>query len=745
MKANSNIRTFFNVCVLCVFAFFVSGIQTIQASKKQKEDAAYALVKRIVPQEASRFSVSLLEKQDGKDFFEVDRENGKIALRGTTGVAIASALNYYLKNYCHCQITWNGTNLNLPNPLPEVPTKVHKETPYTYRYYLNYCTFNYSMSWWDLDRWQKEIDYMALNGINMPLALTGQNIIWDRVYKKLGFSTKELTPFFSGPAYFSWFWMGNLDGWGGPLPESWMKSHEILQKNILSRERELGMTPILPAFTGHVPPTFKDKFPQASLKKTTWLDYPQVYILDPKDPMFEKIGKLFIEEETKTYGTDHYYSSDTFNENLPPTNDSTYLNNVSKKIYGAMAAADPKATWVMQGWLFYYQSDFWKPKQIQAIFSAVPDKKMIILDLWSESHPVWKQTEAYYGKSWIWCMLHNFGGNVSMRGNLKEIATAPSAALHDSKSGNLLGIGLTPEAIEQNPVMYELMLENVWRKEPIEVTSWLTDYLNRRYGKTNEDALAGWKILQKTVYASDNQNDGSQSIVTSRPTFERSSDKKREYASEALLPAWSFMVKASGDLRNSDGFQYDLVDLTRQVLVNYADTLQGMFAAAYAQKDVVLYTQLTNKFLVLLDDLDGLLATRKDFSLGPWIASARKCGTTKEEANLYEQNARDQLTLWGGENSTLHDYACKQWSGLMKDFYKQRWQLFFSATTQAAEQHTAPDFEKIAQQIKSFEWKWVNQTDPVYPENPQGNPIKSASVLYDKYKPILEEAYKIRF
>ena len=91
--------------------------------------------------------------------------------------------------------------MNLPATLPVVQTKVHKTTPYTYRYYLNYCTFNYSMSWWSWERWQKEIDWMALNGINMPLSITGEEAIWQQVYKEMGFTDAELGKFFCGPAY----------------------------------------------------------------------------------------------------------------------------------------------------------------------------------------------------------------------------------------------------------------------------------------------------------------------------------------------------------------------------------------------------------------------------------------------------------------------------------------------------------------------------------------------------------------
>jgi alpha-N-acetylglucosaminidase len=182
------------------------------------------------------------------------------------------------------------------------------------------------MAWWDWERWQQEIDWMALNGINMPLALTGEEAIWRDVYHTLGFTDKALDAFFSGPAYFSWLWMGNIDGWGGPLPQHWMDTHKDLQKKILAQERSFGMTTVLPAFTGHVPPSFIEKFPNAKVKKTNWgAGFNDVYILDAEDSLFEKIGALFLETQTKEYGTDHFYSADTFNENVPPTNDSTFL------------------------------------------------------------------------------------------------------------------------------------------------------------------------------------------------------------------------------------------------------------------------------------------------------------------------------------------------------------------------------------------------------------------------------------
>jgi alpha-N-acetylglucosaminidase len=700
--------------------------------------AVRELMGRLIGAHAADVDLAFIPKSGGKDVFELETVAHKIMLRGSSGVALASALNYYLKNYTHCDIGWNGTNLNLPAALPLVETKIRKETPYDYRYYLNYCTFNYSMSWWNWDRWQWEIDWMALNGINMPLALTGQNVIWDRVYKSLGFTDEDLKGFFSGPAYFNWFWMGNLDGWGGPLPQRWMQDHEALQHQILARERELGMTPVLPAFTGHVPPAFTARYPNAKLRKTNWgTGFSDVYILDPNDPMFTEIGNRFIKEEIKTYGTDHLYSADTFNENTPPSNDSSFLNDVSKKVYRAMAAVDPKATWVMQGWLFVNGSWFWKPTQIKALLNAVPNDHMIILDLWAETNPDWNKTQGFYGKPWIWCMLHNFGGNIGMFGRMKTIATAPVGALHDPHAGSLLGIGLTPEGIEQNPALYELMLDNTWRTDPIDLDAWLKDYSFRRYGKADSDAQKAWTILQNTVYnPGPKLTDAPESIISGRPTFQKSTDWTQtggvSYQPWQLREAWTDLVQSAPSLKGSDGYQYDLVDLTRQVLSEYADSLQQACAQAYQQKDVTLLRYRSQLFLELLGDMDLLLGTRKDFLLGRWLNSARSWGTNPEESDLYEKNARDLITLWGDKNSPLTEYACKQWSGLINGYYKPRWSKFFAEVIDSLQEHKPMDEKAFGIRIRDWEWAWVNGHE-AYADQPIGDPVDVSLKLYHKY------------
>jgi len=720
--------TVFSVLVL------VNGLEA-QLNKEESLE----LLKRVIPAHASRFLIEPLKEINGKDSFELETKNQKIVLRGNTAVAVASALYYYLNEYCHAQVTWNGTNLKLPAVLPLLKEKIKKASPYDYRYYLNYCTFNYSMSWWDWQRWEKEIDWMALHGINMPLAITGEEYTWYLVYKEMGFTDDDLKSFFCGPSYFSWLWMGNLDGWGGPLSLHWMQSHFELQKKILLRERALGMKPVLPAFTGHVPASFKQKFPNAKLKATNWNNgFADTYILDAEDPLFAEIGKRFLDKQTALLGTDHLYSADTFNENEPPSGEPAFLSKLAANVYGGMHQADTAAVWVMQGWLFYSDRKFWGEPQTRALLSAVPNDKMIILDLATEIEPVWKRTDAFYGKAWIWNMLHNFGGNTNLFGRMEEVAKDPALALQDEKSGNMKGIGLTMEGIEQNPVMYELMTAHTWRRTAIAIDDWLPGYIRNRYGVTNKDALDAWMILRKTVYTvkpEKYKRDGAESIIQARPTLELRTNWANtalNYNAKDLLPAWDAMIKAANACYNSDGFQFDLVDVSRQVLADYALPLQQKVVAAYKNKDIAAFEKYSKAFIELIEDMDTLLATRKDFLLGPWVSAARSWGKTAKEKALYEMNAKNLVTLWGDKNCPLNEYACRQWSGLLNDFYKPRWQQFFYQLEESLKQNRALNQKDFANGIKEWEWKWVNQRKD-YPQTVSGNTVNASIALYKKY------------
>src|SRR3954468_11553814 len=100
------------------------------AFSQLNRSALTAFVQRIVKDRSASFIIEAIPQQNGKDVFELESRKGKIVLRGNNGLSVASALNYYLQQYCNCQLSWNGINMHLPVPLPRVTKKVHKATPY---------------------------------------------------------------------------------------------------------------------------------------------------------------------------------------------------------------------------------------------------------------------------------------------------------------------------------------------------------------------------------------------------------------------------------------------------------------------------------------------------------------------------------------------------------------------------------------------------------------------------------------
>ena len=75
------------------------------------------------------------------------------------------------------------------------------------RYYENVVMSSYSFVWWNFTRWEREIDWMALTGINIALVYTGQEKVLRDVFSQFGVkwtSASASLAYFDGPAYLSW-------------------------------------------------------------------------------------------------------------------------------------------------------------------------------------------------------------------------------------------------------------------------------------------------------------------------------------------------------------------------------------------------------------------------------------------------------------------------------------------------------------------------------------------------------------
>ena len=683
------------------------------------------LLERLLPGHANRFAFEVIPPVHGRDVFEIASSDGKVVIRGNNGVAMAMGLNWYLKHYCHCHVSWYGGRLDLPEALPQVQPKVRRISWARYRYFLNYCCFGYSLAWYDWAQWEKLIDWMALNGINMPLSVTGQEAVWQAVCKRLGITDEQTAEFLAGPPYLPFQWMGCLDGWGGPLPQNWINRHEDLAKKILGRQRELGMTPVLQGFTGHVPSAVSQLFPQARLHRIRWIEW-ETSLLDPLDPMFSKIARVYMEEQAKRFGTDHLYAADTFIEMRPPSDDPKYLADLAGAVYEGMTGSDPEAIWVLQGWLFVNNPAFWKPPQAKALFGAVPDERMIVLDLMCERTPTWSKTEAFYGKPWLWCNIQNFGCTVHLSGALNKISNNPQTIRRQPESGKLAGLGFVNEGLGYNPVVYDLMFEMAWRDQPVDLEQWLADYALNRYGKQNENARRAWEILGATVY---NGPYYTRSVVDRVPHLRQVA--AAPYDNAQLAEAWRALMAASDELGAVDAFGFDLVNVARQVLSNYANVLHRALIEASKTKDADALKKASGQFLQLIDDMDELLATRKEFLLGCWLQDAKRWGTTEAERARFEWNARRVLTLWG-QGPAIDDYARKEWSGMLGGYYLKRWQQYLHEVEKSFSRGEPLDEEKFRKELRQWMTDWSDRRAN-YPTQPRGDSIQVAKRLWARY------------
>ncbi|XP_072975056.1 alpha-N-acetylglucosaminidase [Typha angustifolia] len=766
-------------------------MESQRAPPSVQEAAAARVLERLLPTHISSFrfeidSKGICGESSCFRISNIDKSSGdaaEILIQASTAVELSSGLHWYLKYWCGAHISWDKTGgvqlASVPSPgsLPHVEDQgVKVDRPVPWSYYQNVVTSSYSFVWWDWKRWEKEIDWMVLQGVNLPLAFTGQEAIWQKVFKGFNVSSENLGDFFGGPAFLAWARMGNLHGWGGPLSQNWLDEQLKLQKRILSRMIELGMAPVLPAFSGNVPAVFTKIFPSAKITRLG--DWNTVdgdprwcctYLLDPSDSLFVEMGAAFVRQQIKEYGdVTNIYNCDTFNENSPPTNDPTYISSLGAAVYEAMSKGDKDAIWLMQGWLFSSNAAFWEPPQMRALLHSVPIGKMIVLDLFADVKPIWKRSSQFYGVPYVWCMLHNFGGNIEMYGILDAISSGPIDA-HMSRNSTMVGVGMCMEGIEQNPVVYELMSEMAFRRQKVQVEEWLKSYSNRRYGQANLDIQKVWKILYHTIYnCTDGIADHNKDYIVEFPdtspfvnSFKPSKRQIRDlpivenkfrislretssdlphphiwYSTEEVINALQLFLSAGNDLPETSTYRYDLVDLTRQALSKLANQVYLDAMSAYQGNDASSLHIHCQKFINLIEDIDTLLASDDNFLLGTWLESAKRLAVNQNERRQYEWNARTQVTMWYDNTRTnqskLHDYANKFWSGLLKDYYLPRASLYFSYLTHSLQEKKDFQLEEWRKNWISYSNNWQIDKD-LYPVEAVGDALAISKSLFIKY------------
>lgn len=765
-------KALYTFTILLLFA-----LSSLQAKSRESDTTqpVKEMLARILPQngDADRFILNLdADKYDTSDFFSISGGGQSITVIANNNVSLATGINWYLQHYAGIDISWNAPTGRLPEELPAISGTETHTVNVDYRYYLNFCTHSYTMAFWGWDRWQQEIDWMALHGINLPLIITGMECVWkDMLQTEYGYQGLEgVNKFVTGAAYYGWFFMNNMTEWGGPQPENWYTQRKELSRKIFRRLKEFGITPVIPGYVGMIP----DNFLSYASKNTekwkvsdivnggNWNAFRRPYFVNSTERLKEMAAAYYAAVD-RVFGDvldTRFYAIDPFHEGGVPQGVTDASASV-KAMWQALQTYDPEAIWVAQ---------HWQNNPTTLVTHNIPMDRLLILDLHGESQAdtqcSGQSTDASGARhQWIWCMLNNYGGNVGLFGRMERTLTTFNAAAAKGAQTNLKGIGAIPEGIENNGVLFDLLYAMPWRNEPYTLSSWLQDYVKMRYG-VNSDTPAGqtllsaWTRLAKTIYncPSAGQQGTTESVFMMRPNTQPGTVSTWAHSNwywdfdEIRTAAFEFL-DVSDELKENANYQYDLVDLVRQCLADKGKELLDSY------KTTADRSALGETFLQMILDQDELLGTISDFRLGRWTEMARALGTTPDEKDLYEKNARMLITTWGDQQQCdaggLHDYGNREWNGLLSSYYYPRWKYFFDATRD--NKQLWPD-----SWFKQYEWPFVtgNTQSAGYNDlpkgapyiygsftsNPQGNPVETAKRLFDKYfssfKPLVWTLYQ---
>lgn len=682
------------------------SFSSVFATFAKKTDGALEVLRRVSRQISIPVNLEL-KKNAGSMYYEYSVVDGVLHLKGSDNVALCRGFYDYVKTHGLGMYSWSGNNIELPSELP-VTSPVKVVSPFQNHYYFNVCTYGYSMPYWDWARWEQEIDWMALHGINMPLALVGYEAILARVWKQMGLTDEEINGYFVGPAHLPWMRMGNVSGIDGPLNADWHKDQLALQHKILERMRSLGMKPICPGFPGFIPEAFKRIYPDLHIVETHWGGAFHNWMISPTEPLFAKISEAFIREWEKEFGKCDYYLVDSFNEMDIPFpekgNPARYEMAASygEKVYSAIKKANKDAVWVMQGWMFGYQRHIWDYETLGALVSRVPDDKMLLLDLavdynkhfW-HSEVNWEYYKGFYNKQWVYSVIPNMGGKVGMTGVLDFYANGHLEALSSANRGNLVAHGLAPEGIENNEVLYELVTDAGWSSCRIDVRDWLKQYSRNRYGAAPERLMTAWDYLLKSVYGS----------FTDHPRFNwqfrPGSVKNGSINMNAdYFRGLEAFISVSDELKDSPYYLTDLCEMTAHYLGGKAELLTKLIDQEYLLGDTLQARFLQSRFETLMLGMDRILSQHPTLRLDRWLSFASKSARTDVQRIQYETNARRIVTIWG---PPVDDYAARIWSGLIGNYYLGRWKEYY----RGRESGEAVD-------LAEWERRWVEENHDSY-------------------------------
>lgn len=678
-----------------------------QTTAKSQRSEAEAIISRFIGTQAKlKVKVSIdLKSDEGRDKYAYQLSGDRLSIHASSGVAACRGFYDFVKSNNAGICSWSGNRFRMPDTLVKKSQEV-VTSPYRDHQYFNVVTYGYTMPYWDEERWDQEIDWMAMHGVDMPLMLVAAEAIYRRVFTADPFclTDGQVDVWEVGPAHLPWFRMGNLAGnsFDGPLGKHWNDRQIALAHHILDRMRRLGMKPICPAFGGFVPLAIAEQYP-GDFSYTGWNWVPQSYRnyrLNPSTDAFVQVGTRFIQEWEREFGPCTYYLSDSFNEMTVP-NDTTLLTLYGDNVFRCISegSSNPNSVWVTQGWTFVYQAGEWGKAKFDALTRHVPRHRFNMLYM-SPEYGNGKWNNPYQGfnqHDWTITMLPNMGGKNFYNGGLDDYAGLWRTQ-YTNNCENLTGWGMTPEGVENNEMLYELICDAGWTpaSEGMDVTGWKALYALNRYGTDSPDVQAFLDMLHSTVL---------NCYIDHKCFGWQGNGKTSGYVNASIDPGDKFYQGMERFLSAANLSRYKLhcPTLLRHDIIEAAafyagcrvEKLNGRIKAAHADGRKDEAHRLLEQLKQLMTHMDRLLTAHPLYDEQRWEDMAMRMaeGTAPGKGKYksyrvdaapwekarYMKNARRIVSLWYGDHGhepnshePVNDYACRVWSGLIRDYYLPR-------------------------------------------------------------------------
>jgi len=658
---------------------------------------------------------------DNRDIYETVCTNGRLVVKGSSAVALCRGFHDYLRANGLGMVGWEGPRVTIPDTWPDAPA-TKTQTPFKIRHCYNVVTAGYTFPYWTWERWEQELDWLAMHGYNMIMAPVATEAIATRVWKNMGFTQEEIDRFYVGPTHLPWQRMGNIQAVGGTLPPDWHRDQVALQHKILARMRELGIEPVVQSFAGFVPDAITRIHPDLNVMETLWNGgfpkHQRPKLILPNQPLFKEISRAYIEEWRSEFGEAKYYLVDSFNELKNIKADKELFAELGHQTHAAVRAGDPKGIWVIQGWIFSYQRKIWTQKTVKALFSKVPDDEVLILDYANDYNSGWDHFNSFYGKPWLMGYVPNMGGKTAYTGKMHFYAEAVANMLKHPLRKNNAGFTISGEGLENNQALYELISDTAWSAAPINLDNWVENYCRARYGNAYpQEMKVAWDLYRKTCYGSFTPHPrfGWQRLRCAHGSVNRSLDFTRGVQS---------FLACRKTFKGSKSYKDDALEMAAISLSLKADE---WFIAAkqFADvEDIAGMDKASARGLQMLLDIDRLMESHSLNRLDRWIALARQHSSDKALNDFYENNARRIVTVWG---PPVNDYSARMWSGLIRDFYHPRMAAYLESLK-------GKPFNR-----RQWEEAWVRSTG-ISKIGPFEDPVDAAAVLvkkaYDEMLPV---------